>query len=165
MNAVVVSLALLAVIAAGTATWWHLGRRRRLPAAVVAQLPPAGATAGRVTAEALGCPTCKRRYPSAMKFCPRDARPLIPAAALAADDAQLGLNCRVCRRSFDPSTRYCPFDAEELGAGVPTFVPPESSQPASASGAAGKICPNCGHRFRVDDSFCAQDGSELVPLN
>ncbi len=162
MNAVFASLALLAVIAVGTAAWWQIARRRRLP---VAEAPATVAKAVSLQSEPVGCPTCKRRYPPVMKFCPRDARPLIPAATLAGNDAQLGVSCRLCRRSFDPSTRYCPFDAEELGAGVPTFVPPESSQPASASGAAGKICPICGHHFRVDDIFCGRDGSDLVPLN
>jgi hypothetical protein len=116
----------------------------------------------------LGCPTCRRRYESPLKYCPRDARPLVPASEL--DRVKSGGVCPGCRRAFDPAVRFCPHDAAEL---VPLSIyqathageaADEEPEPGSGD-CAGKICPECRSRHELAAMFCGVDGSELVAIN
>jgi hypothetical protein len=43
--------------------------------------------------------------------------------------------------------------------------PPAASAPGAAAKKRGKICPTCGQRYPIADSFCGKDGTTLVPIN
>jgi hypothetical protein len=151
--------ALLVSLSAG-AIWLFRRRWRRTPAAgpvpsLALQAPDSGGTRG---GPPVVCPTCLRRYPAGLRFCPSDARALVAADDWAVD-AGGAVSCGVCRRSFDPGTRFCPFDAEELSG------PPSVSQLADGRRLSGKICPSCAGRYGADETFCGRDGTELVAVN
>jgi predicted amidophosphoribosyltransferase len=120
-----------------------------------------------VAANEMICPTCGREYPSGLKFCPADARPLVPSAN-AQGGAGVGLVCPVCKRSFDGGKRFCPYDAEEL---APVTSPmaarrnPRAAGPPGLAHVLGKICPHCSQRYESEATFCGRDGAELVSIN
>lgn len=120
-----------------------------------------------VAATEMVCPTCGREYPSGLKFCPADARPLVPSTN-AQGAAGAGLVCPVCKRAFDRGKRFCPYDAEEL---APIAAPPAARRvprtggPPGLAHVLGKICPHCSKRYESEATFCGRDGSELVPIN
>src|SRR5436305_399986 len=105
--------ALLVSLSAGAL--WLVRRRLRRTAPATAARGAAGsvaaATAG-LTGGPLVCPTCLRRYPQGLRFCPTDARALVSSDDWSVEAG--AVSCGVCRRSFDPGTRFCPFDSEEL---------------------------------------------------
>jgi hypothetical protein len=116
----------------------------------------------------LVCPSCRREYPSGLKYCPVDARALVAAVGTSPPSraATSSLTCPVCKRSYEGNKRFCPYDAEEL---VPMPVALARKARMAASGfphhILGKICPHCAKRYDSEATFCGHDGSELVSVN
>jgi len=158
--------ALIVSLSAGA--FWFVRRRRRravapreLPA-VASPAPPSEVQAQEHSPRPLLCPTCGGQYPPGLRFCPLDARALVQNSEWTMG-VVLQVACRACHRTFEPNTRFCPYDAQELApapmAGAPVVTVTLPGRPG------GKICPSCNERFGGAESFCGQDGSELVTLN
>jgi hypothetical protein len=155
--------ALLVSLSAG-AIWLFRRRWRRTavamsgPSLLSAGALPVPESAGTRNGPPVVCPTCLRRYPAGLRFCPSDARALVAADDWSVD-AGGAVACGVCRRSFDPGTRFCPFDSEELS------VTPSTAQLADGRRGSAKICPSCTGRYAAEEAFCGRDGTELVVVN
>jgi len=113
------------------------------------------------------CPSCRREYPTGLKYCPVDARALVAAvgSAPASRTPTTALTCPVCKRSYEGNKRFCPYDAEEL---MPMPLVAARKVRLSSPGlphVLGKICPHCAKRYDSDATFCGHDGSELVSVN
>jgi hypothetical protein len=136
------------VVSLSAGALWLFRRRLRRPVPVPVRIYQEARTEPRprrereVTAEApsaLFCPTCRQHFPAGLRFCPRDARPLLSADEFAA----------VPEAAFPPQRRAVRAAARR-GAPLDDH---------------GRICPQCTQRYGADDAFCGRDGAPLVAVN
>jgi hypothetical protein len=177
-------IGLVALASSAAAVFWWL--RAGAARAGVAERVALGALP-------MGCPACRRSYPTGTVYCPIDACKLLAAAEGGTSErAAAGGKCPRCRRLYDAGIRFCAVDAEELvpltlwqashPEGGVHYDTDESELPAGAAGTDarraaaprtaavhfhgdGKICPVCASKYDLEASFCGRDGSELVTVN
>ncbi|MBI4509409.1 MAG: hypothetical protein HY698_07210 [Deltaproteobacteria bacterium] len=112
----------------------------------------------------MACPSCRRQFDGAVRYCPHDARRLVPAGEIAVRATTSGMICPRCRRGFEAGVRFCPLDSEELMP-LSLWEATQGKKQAALTGVIAKICPQCGLRYDLAATFCGKDGADLVTIN
>ena len=111
------------------------------------------------------CPECSDVFDRDSKFCPNDATRLLPErpGRTHASYVSVPLSiCTSCLREYQVHISECARCGVPL---LPLLGRKTGAIPATGLGTKNMLCPECGTRHGNEATYCANDGTELIPLN